>query len=575
MFISIISKLKERKNHVSICQSRPLILTGADRTFFRTLWQFLLSAERTRLDRSGRWRAYDLGMEVGQVGRLRQRFPWCEVIRFPFEDYPAHVALAAGSYAWKPIILADNLAGEEVPVFWFDSGTLFHTGLDRPLEIVRRCGFWALRSQQSLDRKCDARVLDRLQVPLEVRHLPEWAAGQVGIDPRHGAAMKLAHEWKRFSLDAEAIVPLDAAPYHKQDQSVLNCLLLTACFKGEINPVEDEVDISSWRPYRGISTRNRVAPNAPLWQDSVLRAYRRAYKMGDRVYHRLRHFEETTLDGLNRWYREHFSVHVRNIRTGRTLSIPSPRFGYFADPFIWEHNGSTALFMEEYQYAEDKGRLVVMALSDGLEPGRVMPLDSPTYRGRITSHASYPCVFELDGVPHMIPETYQQRSIDLYVCEGWPEKWTLRRRLMFGVTAVDSMVLHHAGIWWLFTSVARDDGKLCLEIYFTDDLLTGTLHAHPQNQLRRYADQRNGTGRNAGYLAHSEGGGLYRIMQQSSDFYGQGAASMEITVLNKDAFQEVRVPAIPNLPVSIPDLKTHHLSRFGELIAYDTRDRVR
>lgn len=570
-----MSETKERKTHVSSRQSRALILTGANRTFFRTLWQFLLSAERTGTDRSCRWRAYDLGMEAGQVGQLRQRFPWCEVLHFPFGDYPPHVALAAGSYAWKPIILADNLIGEDAPVFWFDSGTLLHAALDRPLEIVRKCGFWALRSQQPLERKCDPGVLDRLQVPLEVRHLPEWAAGQIGIDPGHRSAMSLAQDWKRLALDAEAIVPWDAAPYHKQDQSLLNCLLLTACFRGEISPVEDEIDISSWRPYRGISTRNRVEPDAPLWQDSVLRAYRRAYKAGDRLYHRIRHFDETTLEGLNRWYREHFSVHVRNIRTGQTRAIPSPRFGYFADPFIWAYNGSTALFMEEYQFAADKGRLVVMGLSESLEPGQVLPLAFPPYRGRITSHASYPFVFELEGVPHMIPETYQQRSIDLYVCERWPERWTLRRRLMFGVTAVDSMVLNQGGLWWLFTSVAQEDGKLCLEIYFTDDLLAGRFQPHPQNRLRRYADEKNGTGRNAGYLAPGKGGSLFRIMQQSRDYYGQGATPMEITVLSSDDFQEILVPAIPDLPVSIPDLRTHHLSRFGEIIAYDVRDRVR
>ncbi len=483
--------------------------------------------------------------------------------------------MSAGSYAWKPIILADNLIGKESPVFWFDSATLFHTGLERPLEIVRSRGLWALRSQQPLERKCDPRVMDRLKVPLEVRHLPEWAAGQIGIDPRHPAALQLAQAWKRHALDSDAIVPAQAVPYHKQDQSLLNCLLLTAAWKGEIEPVEDEVDISSSRPFRGISTRNKVAPDAPFWLDPILRIRSSAYKRGDRLYHRMRHLDATALNGLNRWYREHFTVHLRNVRTGQMRAVPSGHYSYYADPFLLTDHGSTALFMEEYQYAHDKGRLVVTEVSDSLETGPVLPLEFPPFRGRISSHASFPFVFHLEGVPHMIPETYQQRSIDLYVCDAWPARWRLRRRLMFGVTAVDSMVLRHDGLWWLFTSVAGDGGPLHLEIFFSEDLLTGEFHPHPQNRMLRYAERGHGTGRNAGLLGPGDNGALFRIMQQSEDHYGQGATAMEITGLNRDSFEEVPVPGIPGLPVSIPDLHTHHLSRSGDLIAYDVRDRVR
>ena len=569
-----MAKPIERPTSSPISPKSPLILTGADSKFFRSLWQFLLSANRTGVSQSCRWRIYDLGMEPRQLRQLQRKFPWCEIVPFDFTAYPPHVALAAESYAWKPIILADNLDGALGPVFWFDSATLFHDNIERPLEILRSRGIWALKSQEPLDRKCDPRVLERLQVPLEVRHLSEWAAGQVGIDPKNAAAVRLARAWKQHALDPDAIVPPKAAPYHKQDQSVFNCLLLTAAFRGEIALIEDEIDICSHQPFRGISTRNKVTPGVPRWLDPAVRLQRFSWKRADQLYHRIRHLDTTRIDGLQRWYREHFTVHVLNTATGVSREIASPPYGYYADPFVWTHKGVSALFMEEFEYAEDKGRLVVMPLSKDLEPGPATPLSSPPFRGRITSHASYPFIFELGGVPHMIPETHEQRSIDLYVCETWPRRWTLRRRLMYGIEAVDSMVLRHRGLWWLFTSVRGADGRFHLEIHSTLDLLTGSFTPHPQNAGNRYADAPNGTGRNAGYLRESFGS-LYRIMQHNPRHYGQGARAMEITELDPKRFREVQTEGIPGLPLLVRELNTHHLSRCGDLIAYDVRDRVR
>ena len=92
---------------------RPIILSAADCRFFRSLWQFLLSAERTGLFRACAWRVYDLGLHQHQLQRLRRRFQWCEFVKFDFSQYPEHVGLASNSYAWKPIIIADNLTNAD------------------------------------------------------------------------------------------------------------------------------------------------------------------------------------------------------------------------------------------------------------------------------------------------------------------------------------------------------------------------------------------------------------------------------------------------------------------------------
>jgi hypothetical protein len=205
----------------------------------------------------------------------------------------------------------------------------------------------------------------------------------------------------------------------------------------------------------------------------------------------------------------------------------------------------------------------------------VRPLISDQFCGRIDCHSSFPFLFEIDGLPHMIPETCERKSVDLYVCETWPNRWRLKRRLLFGIDAADTMVLWSDGYWWLFTSARGGNSNRHLEIYFTDNLETGTLHPHPMNTSFLYGDRAHGTGRNAGYLARSSNGEIIRLMQKSQHFYGEGVSLMKITELNAERFNETSITSLPELPLIKPGFATHHVSKIGNLIAYDVRDRAR
>jgi hypothetical protein len=553
---------------------RPLVLTAADCRYFRSLWQFLLSAERVNLAKICDWRAYDLGLHEHQRKLLKDRFSWCELLDFDFNSYPEHVRVATGSYAWKPIIIAENLASASGPVFWFDSATILKTALEKPLRTVSENGIWVLKGQSPIHQHCDPRALDALSVPLEVRHVKERAAGAIGIDPSHPAVFKLVQRWKHCALEQQLILPTDATSYHKRDQALLSCLLLTAAARTEIKLGEDEVDISSSQPTRDMSTRNKVHREVPPWADPAVRAWFHIDKTVDQWSLRWQRFAQKRIGGLRRWWREHFTVLVCDLETGISRALPSPSYGYYADPFLWKHGEITWLFAEEYQYAKDEGRLVAIELADNLEVLSVRPITCDQFFGRIDCHSSFPFLFEINGVPHMIPETCERKSVDLYVCEMWPDRWQLKRRLLFGVDAADTMVLWSEGYWWLFTSVRAGNRNRHLEIYYTDNLEAGTLRPHPQNKMFLYGDLSHGTGRNAGYLARSSGE-IIRLIQKSQNYYGQGVSIMKVTELDTERFKETPIAGVLELPFVKPGFSTHHVSRIGNLIAYDVRDRVR
>lgn len=551
---------------------KPLILTGASHLYARTLFQFLLSAERHGEDRRCDWLVYDLGLSSGDRQFLKDRFGWAELASFRFSDHPPHVALERGSYAWKPIILGAH-AERGGPVFWFDSGTILRMPLDGALQALARQGVWALRSQEPLFRKCDIRVMDATGVPPEVRHVREYAAGAVGFDPRQPLGRRLLAEWAAHAGIEDHIVPAGHPDFHKHDQALLNCLLAKATHEGAFVPTTEEIDICSVHPSPLISTRNFVPNERPLWADPALRAGFALWKAGDRLYHRLRILDDTRVDGWRRRRQDHFSVILRDLRNGRESVVPFPE-GYYADPFVTHRDGKLWLFVEAFVYARDRGHLTVMSLDEDLSVTSTQTVEFTPGFVALDCHASFPFMFEMGGETYMIPETHERRAIDLFVCERWPDRWRLVRRLIFGLDTADTMVLQHDGLWYLITSVQGDRPNRHLEIYSTSDLLSGCFTPHPVNKDFIYGSNAHGTGRNAGFIERQADGTFIRLMQDSANYYGESTRPMRIVTLNPHAFHEEPVEKIDFLPGITPGFPTHHATRSGDILAYDTRDRV-
>ena len=68
-------------------------------------------------------------------------------------------------------------------------------------------------------------------------------------------------------------------------------------------------------------------------------------------------------------------------------------------------------------------------------------------------HMSYPFLFEHKNELYMIPETSKNKTIDLYKCVDFPEKWEFKLTLIKDIEAVDSTILFHNNLFWLFCNV--------------------------------------------------------------------------------------------------------------------------
>lgn len=204
---------------------------------------------------------------------------------------------------------------------------------------------------------------------------------------------------------------------------------------------------------------------------------------------------------------------------------------FYADPFLHRAGGRTFLFVEEYPYADRKGVISVAEVVDG------RPAATPVAVLERPYHLSYPFVFEHEGEFWMIPETGENRSIELYRATEFPWKWTLSKILMEGAVFSDATVLFHDGLWWLFVTADRFGGSTQDELsIFYSEALQGEWKPHRANPVK--SDSR--FSRPAGRIVQ-QGGRLFRPAQDCDRTYGAGIVWFEITELTTTGFSERKI----------------------------------
>lgn len=541
------------------------IITAASAGYWRCLWQMLRSAGRHRLDSSHRFVVYDLGLPAAARQRVASDFPWCEWRECP--PLPPHAAVALRTYAWKPIVVHAAVSEFGGFVLWLDSATVFRGSLAEPIAGIQRYGLYTLAGQTMLQHQCDRAVWTVADAPLEILHLPERPAGVIGVDTAHEVARAIIDRWHAMALDARYWRPLAAG--HRPEQALLSILIFRHSLDGSLTVNPGEIDISSPSPVRWLTTRNKVSPKLPAWSDAFVRAYYTTYKTIDQAMIRLRRYKHTRIDGWHRRWKEHYRLFVARTDAGKPVEIVSSRDSYYADPFVCRNGDTTWVFAEEFQYRENKGRIVAIPLDDQLRAGPARPLNLPD------RHLSFPFIFRHAGEWLLLPESSAQHTVDLYSCDSFPDRWRLRRRLLVDANAADSVLISHAGRWWLFTALHEpSDSGRWLAIYHTDDPLRGKWLPHPANAERRFANLPFGYGRCAGPILRLASGELLRAIHASQRFYGEAVKWMRIDVLTPDAFVESEYRGPSAVPSFVRVATAHHVSADGSVIAWDDRDRT-
>ena len=239
-------------------------------------------------------------------------------------------------------------------------------------------------------------------------------------------------------------------------------------------------------------------------------------------------------------------------------TILPPKHLFWADPFVVERHGRYYVFLEEYVYATDRAHLAVMeidAQGNWSEPRTII---------KQPYHLSYPFVFEYEGELWMIPETSQNRTIEMYRCTEFPDKWEPVSTLMHDVSAVDTTLYEQDGQWWMFVCLAEKGLRNRDTLYlFHANSPHGPWTPHRENPVKR--DVRSA--RPAGHLFQRDGK-LYRPAQDCAVRYGAATTINEVVELNERTYREREVAQItPDWDPRV--IGTHTINSAGDLTIID------
>jgi hypothetical protein len=243
----------------------------------------------------------------------------------------------------------------------------------------------------------------------------------------------------------------------------------------------------------------------------------------------------------------------------RLLMPPKDRF--WADPFPIERNGRYYVFFEELIFARGKAHISVMEVDRAGRWSKPVPVLERDY------HLSYPFLLEHKGALYMIPETGQNRTVEVYRCVSFPDRWKLEAALLEDLCTADATFHQADGKWWMFVGIYSRGSEFAegaeeLHLFHADDLL-GRWRPHPANPVK--SDVRGA--RPAGRL-YEQGKALLRPAQIGVPLYGSGISINQVTRMTATEYAEKEVERLlPRLPKGV--LGLHTVNRAGPLTVVD------
>jgi hypothetical protein len=257
------------------------------------------------------------------------------------------------------------------------------------------------------------------------------------------------------------------------------------------------------------------------------------------------------------YFRTSAPPHTEHLELNRLNVVAPPAGQDYADPFPFEHEGRNYVFFERFSDNE-RGSICCAELHRDGTTGEPQPVLTRSY------HISYPFLFRWRGDIYLLPETSENRTVEVYGAVNFPERWELTAVLLNNVTALDPTLLEHEGKLWLFASGIGGIGTEWSELaLFFANSLFGEWCPHPKNPVVR--DIRRA--RPAGSLFFQRGT-LIRPSQDCSSRYGYAISLNRIETLSQTDYREVPLTTI--FPDWMPKIcATHTFNQQGGVCMLD------
>ena len=199
---------------------------------------------------------------------------------------------------------------------------------------------------------------------------------------------------------------------------------------------------------------------------------------------------------------------------------------FFADPFLFKGPGGEIYVIYEDYNIHDHGKISVSKVTPDLKYQRTKQiLDT----GR---HLSYPNVIVHEGKTLIMPEASADGGVIIYEFDFQTRELINPVTLIPEEPLLDSTILFHDGLYWLFATKRGSDSNNLLFIYHSDSLM-GPYEPHVKNPVK---NSLKGS-RPAGNFIFVNGE-IYRPSQDCADYYGKSIVINRLLELTKTTFRE-------------------------------------
>lgn len=254
-----------------------VIITAADSKYFLCLVQFINSfLDSKEIDQS-RLVIYNLGLTQQQIDYINEKASLSKIeLKHPkFDQYPEFVAKNLKVYAWKPILIIEEINTEPGLYLWLDSAAIILRPLDRIWQQIASQGQYVpTAGSSSLDYYTHSETLRLLAVDDHIKTQLNRSGNLCGFSSQNKTIMDLLNEWKKLCLIPELITPEGSnRSNHRWDQSILSILLYKTASNNALKLTADAVNISSGYPISEISVRNIIRKKFPFFMMPIVKWY--------------------------------------------------------------------------------------------------------------------------------------------------------------------------------------------------------------------------------------------------------------------------------------------------------------
>lgn len=229
---------------------------------------------------------------------------------------------------------------------------------------------------------------------------------------------------------------------------------------------------------------------------------------------------------------------------------------WYADPFLFEHNNRTYLFVEMFDNQTETGVIGVSEYTDGA-------FTSPEVVLKEKFHLSYPFVFEKDGDIYMMPETHEDNCIQLYKATDFPKKWEKDSVLINNINAVDTVIREG----YLISSVICPENDMSVDLC----IFSENGSPHPKNPVFSHSLTKRGAG--SCFIHNNKA--LRPSQNCQGRVYGQGLIFNRIDELDNTRYSESVYSEISPCELSLSGSKVaegiHTYSRTDSLEVVDVK----